>query len=107
MKYLILANLQAFNICNQIAGGYYEYPNSVGTQRYADPIHHPDGVQVALPLFEVDDTELLWDKYREVFGKEAVIVDKLPDDWYTTNIVQASLEINLKTQLNNLTKKIL
>jgi len=100
MKYLLFTkdtyekNVTMFNICNHVANGYHRYPNDAGTTTYTVPINHPDGIQIALCIYETDNTEILWNKYRELFQEEPIILDKLTDDWYPADLLNLKVSIN-------------
>lgn len=87
MRYLIFdspsftTNLARCKVALQIAGSHWGYPNNVGTEVYADPITHPEGVKVAIPILEPDDNQATWSVYREVFGVDPILVDALDEDW--------------------------
>lgn len=102
MKYLIFSkpnpatNLSDFEICNMVAAEYHHYPNPVGTKRYSDPIKHPDGVKVAMPILDTDNTDAMWAKYRELFGTDPNIATQLSSDWFTKPpLLDAKLNISL------------
>lgn len=100
MKYLIFSkpnpatNLSDFEICNLVAAEFHHYPSSVGTKRYADPIKHPDGVKVAMPILDPDNSIEMWTKYKELFGREPEIVTKLTSDWLAKPLLSVSVQLN-------------
>lgn len=70
-------NVDSFNQLNDKINSLCGYPNTrTNTERYADPIYHPDGVLVAISVMESFKKHL----NLEELGK---LVDELDETWKT------------------------
>lgn len=81
MKWLIFdlgtkgENQEQFDAFNEKINASWGFPNEMGTARYADPVYHPDGILVAIPIMdEAFAKELSQDEQNKV-------VEDLPPDW--------------------------
>ena len=91
MKYLIFTldtkskNEASFNSWLRIANSFYKYPNSTGSDKYTEPVYHPDGTMIAMPLLDSDVSELNQVRFRGKMPFVLNIVDELPSDWYSNH----------------------
>lgn len=79
-KFLILnygsrqLNDSEFNVINAIMNFHFGYPNSTGTERYAEPIVHPNGELVAISIMPAAEP------FLSDSQKQSLIL-QLPADW--------------------------
>lgn len=79
-KYLIFnkgsreLNNSEFNILNSMLNFHFGYPNQMGTLTYADPIIHPAGEMVAIPIMPEAQQFISQDQRDS-------LVAELPEEW--------------------------